>query len=180
MDQTAVLGRIEDQRLALAMEQERARLWSFIRRRVPDLADAQDILQDVFCELVAAARMLTPIEQVGAWLFRVARNRITDSFRKKRIGEEPVLEELLPSAEAGPEAVFARGVLMDVIGEALEELPAEQRAVFVAHEIDGRSFKDLAAETGVPVNTLLSRKRYAVLFLRQRLREVYDEFKEMR
>jgi RNA polymerase sigma factor (sigma-70 family) len=176
MDQTAVM----DQRIVLAMEEERAQLWSFIRRRVPDLADAQDILQDVFCELVEAARMLKPIEQVGAWLFRVARNRITDSFRKRKIGEEPVLEELLPSAEAGPEAVFARGVLMDVIGEALEELPAEQRAVFVAHEIDGRSFKDLAAETGVPVNTLLSRKRYAVLFLRQRLREVYDEFKEMR
>ena len=180
MDQSAVFGRIEDQRLALAIEQERVRLWGFIRRRVPDLSEAQDILQDVLCELVAAVRMLTPIEQVGAWLFRVARNRITDSFRKKRIGDAPVMEEFLPSPEAGPDAVFARGVLMDLIGEALDELPVEQREVFVAHEIDGRSFKDLAAETGVPVNTLLSRKRYAVLFLRQRLRDVYEEFKETR
>ncbi len=155
---------------------------------MPDPGDAEDILQDVFYELVEAYRLMKPIEQVGAWLFRVARNRITDRFRKKKPllvsdlsevkqeGEMPSLEELLPSPEAGPDAAYARSLLLDELENALEELPDEQREVFVAHEFEGRSFKDLAAESGVSVNTLLSRKRYAALHLRERLREIYDEF----
>jgi RNA polymerase sigma factor (sigma-70 family) len=159
---------------------ERERLWRFIRRRVPDLRDAEDILQDVLCEWLQAERLLAPIEQAGAWLFRVARNRITDLFRKRRTDslEALLLEEVLPSADGGPEAAYARGILVDVIGEALEELPAAQREVFVGHEIDGKSFAEMAAENGVAVNTLLSRKRYAVLALRRRLQVVYDELKE--
>jgi RNA polymerase sigma factor (sigma-70 family) len=159
---------------------ERERLWRFIRRRVPDLRDAEDILQDVLCEWLQAERVLAPIEQAGAWLFRVARNRITDLFRKRRTDslEALLLEEVLPSADGGPEAAYARGILVDVIGEALEELPAAQREVFVGHEIDGKSFAEMAAENGVAVNTLLSRKRYAVLALRRRLQVVYDELKE--
>lgn len=159
---------------------ERERLWRFIRRRVPDLRDAEDILQDVLCEWLQAERVLAPIEQAGAWLFRVARNRITDLFRKRRTDslEALLLEEVLPSADGGPEAAYARSVLLDVIGEALAELPAAQREVFVGHEIDGKSFAEMVAETGVPVNTLLSRKRYAVLALRRRLQVVYDELKE--
>jgi RNA polymerase sigma factor (sigma-70 family) len=165
---------------------ERSRLLHFIRRRVPDPRDAEDILQDVFYELVEANRLLMPIEHVTAWLFRVARNRITDLFRKRRPesfddvaaeGEEgaPSLEDLLPSPDAGPEALYVRSVLLDEIELAIEELPEEQREVFVAHELEGRSFKEMAAETGVSANTLLSRKRYAVLHLRERLREIYDE-----
>ena len=159
---------------------ERERLWRFIRRRVPDMRDAEDILQDVLCEWLQAERVLAPIEQAGAWLFRVARNRITDLFRKRRTDslEELMLEEVLPSADGGPEAAYARGVLLEVIGEALEELPAAQREVFMGHEIDGKSFAEMAAENGVAVNTLLSRKRYAVLALRRRLQVVYDELKE--
>jgi RNA polymerase sigma factor (sigma-70 family) len=159
---------------------ERERLWRFIRRRVPDLRDAEDILQDVLCEWLQAERLLAPIEQAGAWLFRVARNRITDLFRKRRTDslEALLLEEVLPSADGGPEAAYARGILVDVIGEALEELPAAQREVFMGHEIDGKSFAEMAAENGVAVNTLLSRKRYAVLALRRRLQVVYDELKE--
>ena len=159
---------------------ERERLWRFIRRRVPDLRDAEDILQDVLCEWLQAERVLAPIEQAGAWLFRVARNRITDLFRKRRTDslEALLLEEVLPSADGGPEAAYARGILVDVIGEALEELPRAQREVFVGHEIDGKSFAEMAAENGVAVNTLLSRKRYAVLALRRRLQVVYDELKE--
>jgi RNA polymerase sigma factor (sigma-70 family) len=159
---------------------ERERLWRFIRRRVPDLRDAEDILQDVLCEWLQAERLLAPIEQAGAWLFRVARNRITDLFRKRRTDslEALLLEEVLPSADGGPEAAYARGILVDVIGEALEELPRAQREVFVGHEIDGKSFAEMAAENGVAVNTLLSRKRYAVLALRRRLQVVYDELKE--
>jgi len=153
-----------------------------------DVADpwaAEDILQDVFYELVAAYRLMQPVEQVGAWLFRVARNRITDFFRKKkpeplddagRDGEAFALEDLLPSPEAGPEAVYARSVLLEELDAALDELPEEQREVFIAHELEGRSFKDLAAETGLSVNTLLSRKHYAVLHLRERLQDIYDEF----
>src|SRR5262245_21007354 len=165
----------QDRRLAGIVERERARLKSFIRRRVADPSDVEDILQDVFYELLEANRRLMPIEQVTAWLFRVARNRITDLWRRARpLGEaEPPggesddcrrsLEDLLPSADAGPEALYARAVLLDELDLALEELPDEQREVFVAHEWEGRSFKELSAETGVGVNTLLSSKRRAVL-----------------
>ena len=162
------------------------RLRSFVRRRVADAADVEDILQEVFLELAESYRAVAPVEQVGAWLFRVARNRIIDSFRKKKpqaledvaearddgIG----VEELLPSADAGPEAAYARRVLLEELEAALAELPREQREVFVAHELEGRTFKQLAADTGVSVNTLLSRKRYAVLHLRERLQNIYDEF----
>ena len=181
-----------DRSIVEAFLRERGRLRGFIRRRVPDPADAEDILQEVFFELVEAARLLKPAEQVGAWLFRVARNRITDLFRKNKseahaspgalpmtASEEAAefsVEDLLPSAQAGPEAAYARRLLLDELEEALEELPEEQRDVFVAHELDGRSFKELAEQTGISVNTLLSRKRYAVLHLRQRLQEIHDEF----
>jgi RNA polymerase sigma factor (sigma-70 family) len=178
----------QDRRITEAVKQEQSRLRSFIRRRVPDPRDAEDILQEVFYELVEANRLLVPIEHVTGWLFRVARNRITDVFRKKKperlsdavttsYEEEPlVLEDLLPSPDAGPEALYARGVLLDELEDALEELPEEQREVFVGHEIEGRSFKEMSAESGVSVNTLLSRKRYAVLHLRERLQSIYDEF----
>jgi RNA polymerase sigma factor (sigma-70 family) len=178
----------QDQRISEVVTREESRLRNFIRRRVPDPRDAEDILQDVFYELVEANRLLMPIEHVTGWLFRVARNRITDLFRKKKPEsfsdatvasdeDEPLyLEDLLPSADAGPDAVFARNVLLEAIEMALEELPEEQREVFVAHEVEGLSFKEIAAETGVSVNTLLSRKRYAVLHLRERLQSIYDEF----
>ena len=173
----------QDQRISDAIAREQPRLRSFIRRRVADPGDAEDILQDVFYELVAAYRLMQPVEQVGAWLFRVARNRIVDLFRKRTrearaTDSEEMLrwEELLPSPDAGPDALFARGVLMDELDAALDELPEEQREVFIAHEIDGRSFKELAAGTGLSVNTLLSRKHYAVLHLRKRLQAIYDEF----
>ena len=179
----------QDRQIAETIERESARLRNFIRKRVPDREDAEDLLQDVFYELVLAYRLVKPIEQAGAWLFRVARNRIIDRFRRKKPeaphpAPEPgavvaaTLEDLLPSPDAGPEAVYARRVLLDEIDAALEELPEEQRFVFVAHELEGRTFRELAAETGVPVNTLLSRKHYAVLQLRRRLRSIYDEFKE--
>jgi RNA polymerase sigma factor (sigma-70 family) len=178
----------QDHRISEAIAQEQARLRNFIRRRVPDRSDAEDILQDVFYELVEAYRLMKPIEQVGAWMFRVARNRITDLFRKKRpesLQDQPVslmdsemftFEELLPSPDGGPAAAYTRSVLLEELESALDELPAEQREVFIAHEIEGRSFKDLAAETGVGVNTLISRKHYAVIHLRERLRSIYDEF----
>jgi RNA polymerase sigma factor (sigma-70 family) len=149
-----------------------------VRSRVTDEADAEDILQDVFYQLVAADSLLKPVDQAGAWLFRVARNRIVDFFRKMRpvqLEDDLSIEELLPSGDAGPEAAYARSVLWQELEEALGELPADQREVFIAHEIDGRSFQELAAETGVSVNTLLSRKRYAVLHLRERLREIHEE-----
>ena len=178
----------EDRRISEVVKREQSRLDNFIRRRVPDPRDAEDILQEVFYELVEANRLLMPIEHVTGWLFRVARNRITDLFRKKKPesfsdaavadDEEELLrlEDLLPSPDAGPDALYARSVLLDEIEFALDELPDEQREVFVGHEIEGRSFKEMAAETGVSVNTLLSRKRYAVLHLRERLRSIYDEF----
>jgi RNA polymerase sigma factor (sigma-70 family) len=178
----------QDQRIADVVEREQSRLSSFIRRRVPDSRDAEDILQDVFYELVEANRLLMPIDHITGWLFRVARNRITDFFRKKRpesfsetgvTGEDDELlqlEELLPSPDAGPDALYARHVLLDELELAVDELPEEQRDVFVGHEFDGRSFKEMAAETGVSVNTLLSRKRYAVRHLRERLQRIYDEF----
>jgi len=177
----------QDQRISEVVRREQFRLRNFIRRRVPDPRDVEDILQDVFFELVEANRLLMPIEHVTGWLFRVARNRITDLFRKKKPesfsdaaaadGEDnPRLEDLLPSPDAGPDALYARHVLLDELEAAIDELPEEQREVFVAHEVEGRSFKEMSAETGVSVNTLLSRKRYAVLYLRERLRSIYDEF----
>jgi len=182
----------QDQRISEAIEREQGRLRNFIRKRVADEGDADDILQDVFYELVEAYRLMKPIEQVGAWLFRVARNRITDLFRKRKpeaLGKEPIsmaedgellmLEDLLPSPAAGPEAEYARNVLLEELDDALEELPEEQREVFIAHELEGRSFKELAAETGLSVNTLLSRKRYAVLHLRRRLQAIHSEFTKL-
>jgi RNA polymerase sigma factor (sigma-70 family) len=182
----------QDRQIAETIERERGRLRHFIRKRVPDREDAEDLLQDVFFELVEAYRLVKPIEEVGAWLFQVARNRIIDRFRKKKpesltlppnledaegrgVGS---LEDLLPSPAAGPEAAYARGVLLDELDAALEELPEEQCFVFVAHELEGRSFRELASETGVAINTLLSRKHYAVLHLRRRLQRIHDEFKE--
>ena len=187
----------QDRRISKVVGQEQLRLRSFIRRHVPDPRDAEDILQEVFYELVEANRLLMPIDHVASWLFRVARNRITDLFRKKRPesfshaagtagtafegedDERPWLEDLLPSPDAGPEALYARNVLLAELELALDELPDEQREAFVAHELDGRSFKEIAAETGVNVNTLLSRKRYAVLHLRERLQNLYDEFRKV-
>ena len=180
----------QDRQIAEVIAEQRARLRNFIRKRVPNEADVEDLLQGVFYELVVANRLLMPIEYVTGWLYRVARNRITDLFRKKKPenfsdaagvdedGELLQIEDLLPSPEAGPEALYLRGVLLDELELALAELPAEQRAVFVAHEMEGRSFKELAAESGLSVNTLLSRKRYAVLHLRDRLQCIYDEFKK--
>ena len=177
----------QDQRISEVVKREQFRLRNFIRRRVPDPRDVEDILQDVFFELVEANRLLMPIEHVTGWLFRVARNRITDLFRKKKpesfsnaaVADEEDdlrLEDLLPSPDAGPDALYARHVLLDELEAAIDELPEEQREVFVAHELEGRSFKEMSAETGVSVNTLLSRKRYAVLHLRERLRSIYEEF----
>jgi RNA polymerase sigma factor (sigma-70 family) len=182
----------QDRQISAIVAEERSRLRNFIRRRVPDPADAEDILQDVFYKLVEANRLLMPIDHVTGWLFRVARNRITDLFRKRREetfsetgvddedGEVLQIEDLLPSPDAGPEALYVRSVLLDELELALEELPNDQpmsqREVFIAHELEGRSFKELSAESGVNVNTLLSRKRYAVLHLRERLQSIYDEF----
>src|SRR5215467_9667975 len=177
----------QDRRISEIVAKERSRLRNFIRRRVPDPGDAEDILQDVFYKLVEVNRMLMPIEHVTGWLFRVARNRITDLFRKKKpenfvdatvedeSGELLQVEDLLPSPEAVPEAVYIRNLLLEELELALEELPDEQREAFVGHELEGRSFKEMARETGVSVNTLLSRKRYAVLQLRERLQTIYDE-----
>ena len=176
----------QDRRISDTVEGQRARLRNFIRRRVADEADAEDVLQDVFYDFVQAYRLMKPIEQVGAWLFRVARNRIVDLYRKRKtdplreeaspeLEERLSLEDLLPSPDAGPEAEYARSLLLSELEEALEELPEEQRDVFLAHEIEGRSFKEISAATGVSVNTLLSRKHYAVLHLRQRLKTIHDE-----
>ena len=178
----------QDEQISEAIDRDRTRLRNFIRRRVADPSDAEDILQEVFYELVESYRLMKPVEQVGTWLFRVARNRITDLFRKKKPdastndpviaedGEFLALEDLLPSPDAGPEAAYARTVLIEELEDALEDLPEEQREVFLAHEVEGRTFKELAVETGLSVNTLLSRKHYAVVHLRERLRAVYDEF----
>jgi RNA polymerase sigma factor (sigma-70 family) len=170
--------RDQDQRISDAVTREGSRLRGFIRRRVPDARDAEDILQDVFSALVEANRLLVPIEHVTGWLFRVARNRIIDLFRARRpelSAERLELDDVLPSPDAGPEEEYARGVLLEALEQAIGELPAEQRDVFIAHELEGRSFKEIATATGVGVNTLLSRKRYAVLRLRERLRSAYDE-----
>ncbi|MGB8730557.1 MAG: RNA polymerase sigma factor [Candidatus Sulfotelmatobacter sp.] len=180
----------QDQRISEAIEREKPRLRNFIRKRVADQSDAEDILQEVFYELVEAYRMMKPVEQMTAWLFRVARNRITDLFRSKKWtassepavrtedGDEVQWEDLLPSPDAGPESSYARSVLLEELDAALDELPEEQREVFLAHEFLGYSFKELAEQTGVSVNTLLSRKRYAVLHLRERLQTIYKDFRK--
>ena len=179
----------QNRQISGVVRRERARLRNFVRKRVPDAGDAEDILQDVLYELVAAYRLMHPVDHASAWLYRVARNRIVDFFRQKRLvalgdalaekaDDESVLTlaDLLPSPDAGPEAAYARKVLLGELNAALQELPEEQRDVFIAHEIDGRSFKELADETGVGLNTLLSRKRYAVLHLRRRLHAIYNEY----
>jgi RNA polymerase sigma factor (sigma-70 family) len=175
----------QNRRISEVIQRERRRLLHFIRKRVDDEGDAEDILQDVFYELTEAYRLMKPIEQVAAWLYRVARNRIIDRYRQRRpepevplsASEEDALrlEDLLPSPNAGPEAMYEWGVLLEELDAALEELPEEQREVFIAHEIDGRSFKQLAEETGLSINTLLSRKHYAILHLRRRLEAIYEE-----
>ena len=184
------MTRERDRRITEVVTREQSRLRNFIRRRVPDPRDAEDILQDVFYELVEANRLLMPIDHVTGWLFRVARNRIIDLLRRKQPAsfgdlaggseddERLRLEDLLPSRDAGPDALYVRGVLLDELALAIDELPPEQREVFVAHEFDGRSFKEMAAETGVSINTLLSRKRYAVAHLRERLQTIYDDFRK--
>ena len=181
------MAREQDQRISEVVDREQSRLRSFIRRRVPDPRDAEDILQDVLYELVEANRLLMPIEHVTGWLFRVARNRITDLFRRRRpesLGESAIadadgeparLEDLLPSPDDGPEALYVRRMLLEDLELAIEKLPKEQRDVVIAHELEGRSFKEIAAETGVNVNTLLSRKRHALLQLRKRLQDIHDE-----
>jgi RNA polymerase sigma factor (sigma-70 family) len=180
----------QDQRISEAIDRERSRLRNFIRRRVADRDDAEDILQDVFYELVEAYRLMKPVEQATAWMFSVARNRITDLFRSRQreaLRREPSppitdegailqLEDLLPSPDAGPDTLYARKVLLEELDDALDELPEEQREVFIAHEVMGHSFKEIAAKTGVSINTLLSRKRYAVLYLRERFQAIHDEF----
>ena len=183
------MAREQDQHISEVVRRERSRLLNFIRSRVPNPGDAEDVLQDVFYRLVEANRLLMPIEHVTGWLFRVARNRITDLFRKQEPenfsdvvpdenGETMSIADLLPSPDAGPDALYAREVLLDELEDALEALPQDQREIFVAHEFEGRSFRELSAATGVSVNTLLSRKRYAVLHLRERLRRIYDEFRK--
>jgi RNA polymerase sigma factor (sigma-70 family) len=191
MAELASVISMTDRQISEIVAEERSRLRNFIRRRVPDPGDAEDILQDVFYRLVEANTLLMPIEHVTGWLFSVARNRITDLFRKKKpenfsdltleneSGERLGIEDLLPSPESGPDALYARGMLLDELELAIDELPDEQREVFVAHELDRRSFKEIATQTGVGVNTLLSRKRYAVQHLRDRLQSVYDEFSRM-
>ncbi|RSL18772.1 RNA polymerase sigma factor (sigma-70 family) [Edaphobacter aggregans] len=178
----------QNQLLSQAMERDEPRLRSFIRKYVADSGDAEDVLQDVFYELLETYRLMKPVEHVTAWLFRVARNRMIDLFRRTKASSlnEPtgpgdaddvlVLEDLLPSAEAGPEAAYARNLLIDALDDALEELPPMQRDVFVAHELEGRSFKEISADTGLSVNTLLSRKHYAVLHLRRRLQSIHEDF----
>lgn len=179
----------QDQRISEVVERESARLKNFIRRRVADERDAEDILQDVFYELIEAYRLMKPVERMSAWLFRVARNRIIDLFRKKKaepLGADPLmfdedgeslpLEELLPSPDAGPEAAYARSVLVEELEAALEELPEEQRRVFLAHEIEGQSFQELAQASGASVNALVLRKHYAVAHLRERLEAIYKDF----
>jgi RNA polymerase sigma factor (sigma-70 family) len=182
------MTREQDRQISEVVEREQSRLRNFIRRRIADPGDVEDILQEVFFELVEAYRLMKPVEMAGAWLFQVARNRIIDRFRKKKPdplaeisvpsdeGEALSIEDFLLSPDIGPEAAYARTVLMEELEAALDELPGEQRWVFIQNEIEGKSFKELAAESGVSINTLLSRKRYAVLHLRQRLQSVYDEF----
>jgi RNA polymerase sigma factor (sigma-70 family) len=186
VDRLAMLE--QDLQISEIFAKERSRLRNYIRKRVPVEADVEDLLQEVFYELVRANRLLMPIDYVTGWLFRVARNRITDLFRARKPessisagaenedGDPLRIEDMLPSPDAGPEAIYLRRVLLHELESALGELPAEQREVFVEHELEGRSFKELSLESGVNINTLLSRKHYAVLYLRQRLLRVYNEF----
>jgi len=188
VEQPTEQGSEQNRRLSDVIQQEYRRLFQFIRKRVGDPGDAEDILQDVFSELIEAYRLMQPIEQVGAWLYRVARNRIIDRFRKQRLGagnqmdtgpreeEALLLEDLLPSPDAGPEAEYARSVLFEELEAAIDDLPEEQRSVFIAHELEGRSFKEIAEETGLNMNTLLSRKHYALVHLRRRLKAIHEEF----
>jgi len=181
----------QDQAITEAVEQQRSRLQNFIRRRVADPDDVEDILQDVFFELVEAYRLVKPVREVGAWLFQIARNRIVDRFRKRKTeaitdlsvatedDEMLTIEDLLPSPDGNPETAFLRSVLLERLAEALAELPDEQRAIFIAQEIEGRSFNELAVESGLSINTLLSRKRYAVLHLRRRLQAIYDQIRNI-
>jgi RNA polymerase sigma factor (sigma-70 family) len=190
MNESSIMSAMieQDRQISEVIAKERSRLRNFIRRRVPNPADVEDLLQEVFCELVEANRLLMPIDHVTGWLFRVARNRIIDLFRKKKPenfadaaiadgdDEQLMIDDLLPSPEAGPEAIYLRHMLLEETKVALSELSAEQREVFIAHAIEGRSFKDLARETGININTLLARKRYAVLHLRERLQSIHEEF----
>jgi RNA polymerase sigma factor (sigma-70 family) len=178
----------QDRQIAQVIAEQGSRLRNFIRRRIPNDNDVEDLLQEVFYELVRAHRLLMPIDAVSSWLFRVARNRITDVFRRKTPatfseamlepddGDLIAIDDLLPSPDAGPEALYLRNLLLVELQQAIAALPTEQREVFVAHELEGRSFKDLSAETGVNSNTLLARKRYAVLALRKSLQSIRDEF----
>jgi len=183
---------VQDERISQVVARERNRLRSFIRRRVPDAGDAEDILQEVLYELIVATRLLRPIEQVSAWLFRVARNRIIDRFRNSskavvqndsaldvEQADADTLVQLLPASGSGPEALFARRMLLEELDAALDELPAAQRDVFIAHELEGKSFRELAQQTGLSINTLLARKRYAVLHLRRRLQDIYEEIQSI-
>ena len=180
---------MDERTISEIITEERPRLRNFIRKRVPNDADAEDLLQDVFYEVIQAYRLMEPVQRWSAWMFQVARNRIIDLFRKRKFepmpsvpiavsddGDALRLEDVLPSPDAGPAALYARSVLLAELEEALAELPGEQRAVFLAHEVEGRSFKEIAAQTGVNVSTLLSRKRYAVRHLRRRLESIHDEF----
>jgi RNA polymerase sigma factor (sigma-70 family) len=179
----------QDRQISEIIAEQSSQLRTFIRRRVPNEADAEDLLQDVFYEVIAAYRLMEPIKHWSAWMFRVARNRIIDRFRRKRLetsdndpvaiseeGEELRLQDVLPSPDAGPAAAYAHRVLAEELEEALAELPEQQREVFLAHEVEGYSFKEIAARTGIGINTLLARKRYAVLYLHRRLQAIYDEF----
>jgi RNA polymerase sigma factor (sigma-70 family) len=189
MNESLYIGSMSEQEqlLSEAIVREQGRLRKFIRKRLVNEADVEDVLQDVFYELVEAYRLMKPIQHFSAWMFRVARNRIIDLFRARKTealrsdltdeeGEPRLLEDMLPSPDAGPEAAYARNVLLEEIDAALDELPEDQRDVFLSHEMMGYSFKEIAAHTGVSVNTLLSRKHYAVLHLRQRLQAIFDEF----
>jgi RNA polymerase sigma factor (sigma-70 family) len=184
----SIMATGQREQIGVAVQRERRRLLDFIRRRIPDEDDAEDILQDVFYQF-SESFMVQPIEQVSAWLFRAARNRITDLFRKKKAipfsktffqheddEDSGSIDDFLPDAADGAEAAYARKILMSELMEALDELPAEQRDAFVMHEMEDKSFKEMSALTGEPVNTLISRKRYAVVYLRERLRALYEEF----
>jgi RNA polymerase sigma factor (sigma-70 family) len=172
----------QDRLIALTVQRERPRLLAYLRRRIADAAEAEDIVQDALYELLVAYRMLQPVEQAGAWLARVARNRLVDSFRRRAVRTRPddleagALADLMPAATDGPEAAAMRAALLQRLEAAIAELPDEQRAVFVAHELDGVSFRELAQRSGVSVNTLLSRKHYATRFLRRRLEDAWQDW----
>ncbi len=171
-----------------AVRSQRSRLLDFIRRRVRTDEDAEDILQDVFFQLVSSYSITEPIEKLSAWLFTVARNRIIDWYRKRKhdapkpsdpeTGLPLNLEDILFDTADEPDEVYVRSLVWTELAEALDELPDEQRDVFVMHELEGRSFKEIASVTGESINTLLSRKRYAVLSLREHLQELYDELQQ--